>query len=371
MTVVTLRRHPADLDRLATDFDELYTRMTAVQRALLAGQRHGSAVTEHTITEARAMLAAFTAASRAAASGEPAPRDTEAAALAARVLQTPVDGTLLMAAVAAQGRSHGYTLLAAALRRARDDGTITQTFETRTVVDVLSAPRSMSVTTARRLAGVWRVQPDARIADLDTAAYERMAAGAADAAAGLPDGVETWRRKGPQARPDGRGEAATVLNSWIKASGPATDSPRSAAIAAARRDGWPTDAGPCAEVLVAFTTHRLMPLVIDDWERLAAIEDPDEHLQALRDERNRYHAWHDSDGDSEKRWLLAELVDAVASLRKAQRLAATPPDDWGAGSPLSSARTAARRCGTILSVFYPDIVEPLISKLPAEESFAG
>src|SRR4051795_7894030 len=148
----------ASLEQTAGRFDELYTRMTMLQRRLIDAARTGDPAdprTRELVREARAVIAACEAAGRSLDVGYDA-REVEARALHARVLHPPLEPVLIMAAARSLTRPHGYGLLADALAAGRDaeahdPASHRGLWGERTVLDVLSAPKGIAEYTARRV----------------------------------------------------------------------------------------------------------------------------------------------------------------------------------------------------------------------------
>lgn len=373
------------LDKAAERFDELYTRMTALQRRLIAAVREGdedSPRTRELVEEARTVIAACDAAARALNVGYDA-RRVEAEALRARVLQPPLVEVLVMAAARSLTREYGYRLLADAITIAAESAAAGAAFgedaagsppgvwRERTVLDLLSAPQTMGEFSARRVAEHIGIEPEAHVAELGDDERVRLVAGLRECADALPDGVRGAGRP-PKLPADGVGAGRDVLDRWIDVLGSGTDPVRQAARAAAQRDGWSVDAVPVAERLVAFTDQRLMPLPVPNFEALAAERDFEQRLLALRAEERSYREqwWEQHETDeaaAEQASLLAYLVgkhiEALRAGAKARQLADLPEEQWRSGSPLSNARSAARRCGEILAGFDETVVE-LLGELP-------
>jgi hypothetical protein len=148
-----------DLDRVAERFDAVYSELTLLQRRLIAARRDPLSPRDEweLLERARVMIAAFTTAEGALEIGAPSVAEMEAAALAARVLQRPVDDHLLLAAMRSQGRSYAYPLLAAALRMSATE--TPAGLAGRQVIELLGASRSFGAHTARDLAKHWGVSP--------------------------------------------------------------------------------------------------------------------------------------------------------------------------------------------------------------------
>ncbi|MEA2358220.1 MAG: hypothetical protein QOI62_1480 [Solirubrobacteraceae bacterium] len=361
-------RSQVDLDAVAERFDALYTAMTVLQRELIAAARGG--VGDDRAHELAARVDVFAAAYRAAegalAVGQPGVRDAEAVALRARVLHGTIDEHLLLAALKAQGRGHAFALLADALAQAAGNHGLAEAVGERTVAELLAAPRGMGARTAHRFAEHLALDPSGVVADLDPTALRGLCEALRDATTGLPDGVEDWRRRGAKPPADGIGARDAVLDVWIDAIGAPTDSARAAAVDARGRKGWPPDAVPTAETLVAFTVGRIAPVVIADWERIAAITDETQWLQAMRAERVALR--HTDDEDKLIRgWALGQLHAAVTAARRARQLADRPAGQRGSSTPLAQARTAARRCGELVALADERAtVEDLLADMPTQ-----
>lgn len=369
------------LDKTAERFDDLYTRMTGLQRRLIEAVRSGDESdprTRELVEEARTVIAACDAAGRAMGVGYSA-REVEDRALRARVLRAPLDPVLVMAAARSQSRPYGYRLLADALAltatRGDDPATVAISaglWGERTVLNLLGAPQSMGEFRARRVAEHIGITADTPIDDLDENEHTRLVAGLRECADELPESAGH-----PRGRPKLPADAATagkdILDRWIEESGTGTDPIRQAARRAAQRDGWPPDGVAAAELLVAFTGEKLMPHVVPDFEVLAAETDFEQRIAAMRAEERSYrHRWqHLSETEEERQaafdvaFGLREYIDAVRAAVKARQLVELPAEQWRSGSPLSNARTAARRCGGILAGFTEDAVA-LLDTLPPE-----
>jgi hypothetical protein len=237
------------------------------------------------------------------------------------------------------------------------------TFGGRTVRELLSAPRSMGVRTATRLAEHWDLDPEAEVATLGSAEITRLREGLADASYGLPEGVADGRRAPPPPH-DGRGASGTILGTWVDSVGAPADTPRAAAAAAASREGWPQDAVPTAQLLLEFTETRLAPVMFPEWDRISASEDADERTASLRAQATDWRRLDDREAFF-LGCLLDLLLEAMTSVRKAQRLANLPESEWGSATPLAAARNAARRCGELLGCCEIDAAVPLLDQLPA------
>lgn len=357
-----------DLAEVAARFDALYTELTGLQRQLIAACRHEAHVAgERDLAErAGAIIAGVSAAKRALVVGAPSPREVEAAALRARVMEAPLDPHLLFAALGAETKLHGYPLLADVLARARREGAVADAFGDRTTKELLAAPRGVGAHLARQLSEHCDVSPDLPLAELGDEALDRLTAALGDAAHGMPDGVEDGRgRRRPKGPEDGTGASRLVLDAWIDELAPASETAREQAVAAAQRDGWPADAVPAVERLLRFTEEVLAPHLVPTWERIVAFKDPEQRLAAMRTE---HAAWRPPPSDDEEAMIawytLQELMEAMKQVRKARRLSDGPQAQWGSSSPLALSRSAARRCGRLLAIFDREPGGALVAQLP-------
>lgn len=356
-----------DLAEIAARFDALYTELTGLQRQLIAACRdeaHGAG--DRDLAErAGAIIAGVSAAKRALVVGAPSPREVEAAALRARVMEAPLDPHLLCAVLGAETKLHGYPLLADVLDRARGEGAVAEAFGDRTTKELLAAPRGVGGHLARQLSEHCDVNPDRPLAELGDDSLDRLTAALRDAAHGMPEGVEDGRRRRPKGPEDGTGASRLVLDAWIDELAPASETAREQAVTAAQRDGWPADAVPAAERLVRFTEEVLAPHLVPTWERVAAFKDPEQRLGAMRAEHAAWRPASSDDEDAMIAWFtLQELLEAVKQVRKARRLSDGPQAQWGSSSPLALSRSAARRCGRLLAIFDREPGGELVAQLP-------
>lgn len=355
----------SDLAKAAEQFDALYTDLTALQRELISavrGDAEDGPATRELVERARAVVAAARAADRALELGRPSDQDLEVEALRARVLVPPLDVHLLLAAFRSQGRSRAFPLIAEAIEIAEEQDAVAEAFADLPIAEVLAAPRGMGTRTAARLASCWGFDPAAVVSELSSEDRGRLRAGVADAAYGLPDGVETWRRSSKPSL-DGREGGSAVLKAWVEAIGPPSETARVAAAEAAAREGWPKDAVPAAEHLVAFTREILAPGLFPDWEQISAGADEDERLRALRAQSSQWRRGGERDGFV-LAYALNLLIEAITATRKARRLVDGPESEWGSSTPLALARTASRRCGDLVESCEPGTVAPLLTELP-------
>lgn len=149
-----------------------------------------------------------------------------------------------MAALGQLGRTHGYPLLAEAIAHYRDLDQVPQAFRGELVGAVLASARGMGIGTARKLARHHDLDPATAVADLPAQELERLRVAVADAAAGLPDGIEDWRRRLPKSPSSGEGGGPAVLQVWVEQVAPPRETARDQAIAASRRDGFSRTAAP-------------------------------------------------------------------------------------------------------------------------------
>jgi hypothetical protein len=364
------------VQKTAESFDELYTRMTGLQRRLIEVARSGDESdprTRELEEEARTVIAACEAAARAMTLGYDA-REVEARALRARVLHPPLDGVLVMAAARSLARPYGYALLADALaiEHSEADSAASDVWAERSVLDLLSAPQGMGEFRAGHVADHIGLAAEALVADLDDSARKQLIVGLRQCADELPESVNSGRRQ-PKLPENAAGAGRDLLDRWVDESGTGTDPIRQAARKAAQRGGWPEDGVPVAELLVAFTGRTLMPHIVPGFEVLAAEPDFEQRVAAIRAEERSYRQrWRYLSETEEER---QEAFDVAAALRgyvegmraaaKARQLVELAPEQWRSGSPLTNARTAARRCGEILAMSTEDAVE-LLDVLPGE-----
>jgi hypothetical protein len=361
-------RSEPDLPEVAARFDALYTELTGLQRELIAACRNGVdiAAARGLAARAGAVIAGVNAAERAISVGAPSARDVEAAALRARVMEAPLDPHLLFAVIQAQTKLHGYPLLADVLERARGEDAVPEAFGDHTSEELFAAPRGVGSYVARQLAEHYEVAPGQAVSDLDGAALERLLVGLREAAYSVPDGINDGRRRKPTGPADGAGAGGLVLDAWIDELAPASETPREEAVAAAQREGWPVDAVPVAERLVQFTEEVLAPHLVPTWDRIAAFEDVEQRLAAMRAE---HAAWRSDASDEDQEalvawWTLQELPEAMKQVRKARRLVEGPDDRWGSSTPLALSRSAARRCGRLLTPFEREVGAEFVAQLP-------
>jgi hypothetical protein len=355
-----------DLAKAADQFDAVYTELTGLQRELIAAARQGiedPGQARELADRALTIVAAVGAATRVMDLNRLSYLELEVEALRARVLAPPLDEHLLFAAFRSQGRRHSFPLISEALGIAFADGSTAAAFGSRTVRELLSAPRSMGPRTATRLAEHWELDPDAGVAALEEPELVRLREGLTEASYGLPDFVSDGGHASKPAH-DGRGAGRVVLNVWVDSIGPPADTPRTAAAAAVARPGWPADAVPTAEVLLEFTDTRIAPLILPEWDRLSAVQGDDERIAALRAQARDWRRTED-ENDFLRGYMLDLLVEAIRSVRKAKRLVDGPESEWGSTTPLAAARNAARRCGDLLGCCTPEAVNQLLDELPA------
>jgi hypothetical protein len=62
--------------------------------------------------------------------------------------------------------------------------------------------------------------------------------------------------------------------------------------------------------------------------------------------------------------VLDPRIEANKTVNKARRLVDGPEDLWGSSTPLALARTAARRCGQLVSVCERSVATALLAELP-------
>lgn len=311
------------------------------------------------------MIAAFNAAESAVDVHRLPHNELTAQALRDRVLVSPLDGHLLMAAARSQARQQAFHLLADALDMAEDEAF----WEGITVVELLSAPTHMGEATGRRLAAHLKLPPDASVAALDACERGRLVEGLREYAPSLPAEASgrPVKRKLPD---DGAGAADDILRRWVDPLGAATDPVRVAAWDAAQRPGWPRDAVPAVAVLAEFTHRTVMPLIVPGFDRiLDAGLGHDDLIAALRAEEREHRAnWNNDGSESDEvaltcAWVLGRDVIVLQSLRKARTQLAMASDDRRGKTPLALAREAARRCAEILVWADADPVE-LLAPLP-------
>jgi hypothetical protein len=361
-------RADSDLADVAARFDALYTELTGLQRELIAACRNGVdvAAAGELAARAGAVIAGVNAAERALALGAPSGREVEAAALRARVMEAALDPHLLFVVVQAQTKLHGYPLLADVLERARGEDSLVEAFADHTSVELFAAPRGVGSYIARQVAEHYDVDPHEAVVDLDDAALDRLRDALREAAHGLPAGISDGRRRKPTGPADGTGAGGLVLDAWIDELGPASETPREEAVAAAQREGWPKDAVPVAEGLVRFTEEVLAPHLVPTWDRIAAFDDVEQRLAAMRAE---HAAWRPDASTEDQEalivwWALRELPKAIKLVRKARRLVDGPEDRWGSSTPLALSRSAARCCGRLLAPFEREAGAEFVARLP-------
>lgn len=356
------------VEEVGERFDALYTRLTQLQRRLIAASRNGAddRAALELAREAAAIVRAVEIAGRATSTVSLSAREIEAEALRARVLLAPIEGVLVMAAARSQARAYAYPLLAEVITRADAQAAWCEW----SVHDVLGAPQRTGEATAQRLARRLDLAPEALLGDLAEADRTRLTDALEEWAAGIPPEA-SGRLVKPKPPDDGRGAGEVVLERWIDAMGAGSSPVRLAAREATARSGWPQDAVAVAGLLLEFLTARVMPLLIPSFEAIRAAE-PDEEglISALRaEERSFRDGWHYSSDESEKelffnrRWVLRLYLEALQAVRKARAQLAQSPDQRRGPSPLALARTAGLRCGTILGHCEPSPA-PLLDELP-------
>lgn len=289
-----------------------------------------------------------------------------------RVLTPPLDGHLLMAAARSQNRAEAYPILADALTLSAKQDAIERVWEGRTVADLLGSPRAMGTGRVRDLAAHYDLPLEAAVAEADERDLARLIEALRGSAVTLPEEVK-GRRKPARLPEDGTGGGADVLSRWVNATGAGTDPGRRAAYEASRRDGWPTDAVPVAEILVEFNHRQVLPRALEGFGDLVGSNpDYEELIAALRAEERRYHdRWRfegaDQPGSETNlalQWIYRTHVEALTAVRKAREKLERDPSHWRGPAPLPLARTAARRSGEILGGFEePDL--DLIGQLPS------
>lgn len=355
------------LDDVAQDFDEIYTRMTQLQKRLIAATRAGKdgpAVRE-LADEAAAMIAAFRSGARAVDLRRMSPLEMEAEALRARVLALPIDGHLLLAAARSQGRAHAYPLLADAIAMADGEAF----WESLSVEEVLGAPTHIGAARARWLIRTLELDGKTPVAELDSTEQARLIEGLREFADHLP-AEATGRAHRPKFPDDGAGAGPDILRRWVDPLGTPTDELYEVAWAKAQQPGWPDDAVGVLEILVGFTHNKVLPLIVPGFQRILEAElDHHELVAALRAElrswRDRWHAETDEDRQYEasaRWWAIERDVLALQALHKARALIGTPREDWTGKPPLTLAREGARRCGEALSLL--ESPEGLLEELP-------
>lgn len=356
-----------DLDEIAERFDALYTDLTALQRALIDATRNG--VDHNQARElarrAEVHLAAARAADNALGITVLNTQAVEAAALRARLLDGPIDEHLLSAVLSAQTRSYAYALLADVIDRARDDKQLIDAVGGRELAEYLAMPRGLGTHTAHRLAEHYSLDPQAPLAQLSDDDLDRLDQALRDSADALPEELRP-RGRAVQGPPNGIGAGRVVLDAWIDALTPPSETAREEAARVSRRDGWPPDAVDVAQRLLTFSLDVLAPALIPTWDRILGV-DASDRIATMRAEQT---AWRESlrntdDEGAEIAWYaLNRLIAGATAADRAERLAELPEGQWGSGQPLALSRTVARRCGEVLAMIERDAAEDLLEQLP-------
>jgi hypothetical protein len=362
------------LDDVAKRFDDVFTRLTLVQKRLLAATRscaEDESSARDLMDEALTLIAAFDAGTRAVTVGIPPRHEMEAEALRARVLTSPVDGHLLMAAARSQARQHAFPLLADAIAMRNGEGF----WDEWTVVSIMRSPIHMGESRARWLAKHVNLEPHAAVSHLTEGETHRLIEALREFADHLPAEASgrPMRAKLPD---DGAGAGADILRRWVDPLGRPTDPLREVAWEAAMRPGWPTDAVGVMELLVEFTHRRVLPVIVPDFTRiLRGHLSHDDLMAALRAEERAYRdAWRGSDDGEDDLQLARSMalerdIVALQALRKARAQMSLPRDERRGKSPLVLAREAARRCGEALACLAclgDDVASELLEELPTQ-----
>jgi hypothetical protein len=350
-----------DLDKVSERFDAVYTEMTRIQRALIAARRDGYEPSLRDLLDrARVITRAVEIGVRAVDLNGPSYAEMESAALAAKVLQPPVDDHLLLAALRSQRRAEGFPMLSAALRMSAAD--IPIGLGSRKLVELVGAPKAVGPRMAEELCAHWGLSAAPRLADLTGAQLSALCDQLEDAAVALPTPVRKSRGQKPAARADGVGEANTLLDVWIKASGEPANGVREHVLRAARTLDWGPDAIPAALRIGRFTQDHIIRLLIGDVNNIAVGQGVADQVEALQVQA---HAWFRSDDERTQEagaivLMFAESLDATAKLRAME-------GDYsrrvGGKTAMAHARHLARRSGELLECCEPDAVADALSHL--------
>lgn len=353
------------LDKVAAEFDALYSELTILQRRLITARRGELDVREETdlIEQVAVITRAVETAARALSIGRPSLAEVESEALAARILQRPIDDHLLLAALRSQLRVQAYAMLSAALRMSAND--MPEGLGNRGLTELLAAPRSVGDRTARELLGHWGIAMDLRVGDLLAEQLAELCDRIEDAGERLPAEVRGTRGQRPAAPADGRSAGDRVLSSWVDGCGLAESGVRGLAAVAASRDGWPSDAAPVALMLADFTNGMVLPEVLgEEWEKLSMIRNDAERIRAMRVQGT---AWFRAEEEEQR--FLGVVLHTASELQKVElRLRALKGDysrRAGGQTAMSVARAIARRSGELLALFNEEWIEERLAGLPS------
>jgi hypothetical protein len=349
-----------DLERVAEQFDAVYSEMTVLQRRLIAAVRAGEEdrAVRDLAERADVITHAIWIAERTLGVGRSADQ-IEAEALATRVLQAPVDDHLLLAAMGAQGRRHAYMLLAAGLRMSADE--MPDGLAGRSLVALLAAPRSLGESTARQLLTRWGWDTAVVVGDLDHAQLERMCAEIDEAAIGLPDGIRRNTQR-PAASADGCGASGRVLEVWVDQTGAPSDGIGSLAFAAAQAPGWPDDAVPTALMIARLALDRIVEHLAPHWLAIAEIADADEQIRAIRAQSAQ---WFRETGDEQfADYVLYRTVEILLARKHLRAMDGEWGTRRGGNTAIGHSRKIAKCCGELLSTLEPASAETVLAGVP-------
>lgn len=363
-----------DLQRAAGAFDKAYTDMTALQRELIFAVRDGSRDPQYArklILDAETFLAAWRATENAVDINERF-ANARVVALRTRIVAEPMDGILIGAVIGSVRRNEGFGLLADVLERVTPDRA--QELLDCTVAEAVALPKTMGVSTARRLVVALGLPEKATFADLTDEQYDALVDGMRDVGDhGLPDGVlERKMGRHLHAKPaaDGAGAGPAVLHSLTDAAGPRAEPGGAVVRDIIEACDWPLDAVPVCEMLIADVLPVVAGGMIPGWDDLLA--EPEDERYASMTAQAR--AWRGGGDDHEYvlAFALEKAMDAMKISARARRfLDAGEP--YGSQTPVQAARQAARRLGDLLSYWGDEqqLRLAVAELLPGDDSQPG
>jgi ribosomal protein S13 len=352
-----------ELREIAERFDLVYTRMTLVQRRLIAARRDdGTSTDQDLLDKAEALCTAIEAALDAQNAFSPSAAELEARAVRRKVLQRPVNAALLAAVLRSTVRRQGFPLLADAIRVSA--GELPSALGRRRLGEMLAAPIGMGERTARALCVHWQLDPDARIDALSDAELASLPDQLDEAADRLPSEARKARGQRPAAPSDGIGAGRLVLDAWVEYTGPPLEGIRPLAFEMSKREAWPADAVPIARRLWKFTFEVLLPAALQEWNQIQAIDDDRERLKAIKSQAAAWGWRGEADEDVNWKWVILRIAEEVldAAIRL-DGLNGNYTAKSGSHTAMALTRRIARGCGQLLSGIEPDDAALLIETL--------
>lgn len=353
-----------DLESTAERYDAVYTALTGIQKRLIDARRNGlDAKTERElINEASSLSAAVQVALRSTGFGLSV-ADAEAAALAARILQPPVDGIALVAALRSMVRRQAFPFLSAALRMSGSD--MPASLGKRRLFDLLAAPKAMGDQTARALCRHSGFDPDVALDELAPTDLDVLCGCIDDAVDQLPLEVRRTRGRRPAAPPDGSGAAKTVLDLWVDSTGPPLEGTRAHVAAAARHGAWSDDAVPVAQLLADFTLRCIAPVLLEEWGELNQIEDQHDRSRAM--ERQGMSWFHRQNEELEmKAAILCDIRVVMDSQIGLNAMDGNYSKRYRSSTAMSLARRIAKASGELLTCLERQGLEEVLVELKAD-----